>query len=80
MVAICYTSFSLYFVPYETLKDIKRLLDSDFYVTFWTNIYLNNYVYLGAALWLQWVTGDVFFYVPRTVHLNITLANDQLDA
>ena len=51
MVAICYTSFSSYFVPYKPLNDMKHLLGSDFYVTYLTNIYLNNYVYLGAALW-----------------------------
>jgi hypothetical protein len=50
-VAICYPSFSLYPVPYKTLKDMKHLLVSGLYVTYWTNIYLNNYVYLGAALW-----------------------------
>jgi len=32
-------------------EDMKHLLVSDFYVTFWTNIYLNINVYLCAALW-----------------------------
>jgi hypothetical protein len=62
MVAVCYTSFILHSVRHKTLKDMKHLLDSDFYVTFRTNIYLNNYLYLGAALWRQRVTGGVLLF------------------